>query len=144
VNRDAALELAETNKTTSLTRRHDHDPVRGLALLPARPVLDPAEEHTAPGYADFFGSAAAAGVLRGGEALYPAREATTITVAEGKGGPISTTPGPAIQAPQILGGFYLIDAADLDEATNWAVQIPAAWRGRIELRPVVPMQNKPG
>jgi hypothetical protein len=115
-----------------------------LYYPPDRYWLDPAEEHTAPGYADFFGSAAAAGVLRGGEALYPAREATTITVAEGKGGPISTTPGPAIQAPQILGGFYLIDAADLDEATNWAVQIPAAWRGRIELRPVVPMQNKPG
>lgn len=115
-----------------------------LYYPPGRYWLDPAEEYTAPGYADFFGSAAAANVLRGGEALYPAREATTITVGEGKGGPVSATPGHAVQAPEILGGFYLIDAADLDEAIRWAAQIPAAWRGKIELRPVVPMQNKPG
>lgn len=105
--------------------------------------LDPAEHDTAPGYADFFESAIAAGVLRGGEALHPADQAVTITVADSKGGPVTTTPGPAAQTPQTLGGFYLIEAADLREATGWAAQIPAAWRGTIELRPVVPMQNKP-
>lgn len=115
-----------------------------LYYPPDRYWLDPAEQHTAPGYADFFESAAAASVLRGGEALYPAGQAVTITVAEGRGGPISTTPGPATEASETLGGFYLIEAADPDEAASWAAQIPAAWRGKIELRPVVPMQNKPG
>jgi hypothetical protein len=115
-----------------------------LYYPPGQYWLDPAEEHTAPGYAEFFESAAAAGVLRGGEALHPAEQATTITVADGKDGSISTISGPAVQTPEILGGFYLIEAASLDEATSWAAQIPAAWRGKIELRPVVPMQNKPG
>lgn len=40
--------------------------------------------------------------------------------------------------------MYLLDAADLDEAVRWAALIPAAWRGKVELRPVVPMQNKAG
>ena len=106
--------------------------------------LDPAEQHTAPGYARFFESAAAAGVLRGGEALHPAGQAVTITVTGDRGGPITSTPGPAVQAAAILGGFYLIQAADPDQATRWAAQIPAAWRGTIELRPVVPMRNHPG
>lgn len=115
-----------------------------LYYPPDRYWLDHAEEHTAPGYASFFESAAAAGALRGGEALHPADQAVTITVAEGKGGTITTTPGPAVQTPETLGGFYLIEAADIDQATRWAAQIPAAWRGKVELRPVVPMQNKPG
>lgn len=105
--------------------------------------LNPAEAGTAPGYAEFFEAAAGAGVLRGGEALYPAESATTITVASGKGGEVAVTEGPYAEAEEVLGGFYLIEAGDLDEATRWAAQIPAAWRGKIELRPVVPMQNKP-
>jgi hypothetical protein len=115
-----------------------------LYYPPDRYWLDPAEQHTAPGYADFFESAIAAGALRGGEALYPADQAVTITVTGSKGGPVSTVPGPALQGSQTLGGFYLIEAADLDEAVGWAAQIPAAWRGTVELRPVVPMQNKVG
>jgi hypothetical protein len=105
--------------------------------------LDPAEASTAPGYARFFEAASGAGVLRGGEALYPDDKAVTITV-RGEGGPVRTTPGPAVDTEEILGGFYLLEAASLDQATTWAAQIPAAWRGRIELRPIVPMQNKPG
>lgn len=115
-----------------------------LYYPPGRYWLDRAEEHTAPGYAEFFESAMGAGVLRGGEALQPAGDATTITVAGGKGGVITATEGPGVHAPDVLGGFYLIEAADLDEATEWAATIPAAWRGKVELRPVVPMQNKPG
>lgn len=115
-----------------------------LYYPPDRYWLDPAEEHTAPGYADFFGSAVAAGVLRGGEALYPADQAVTITVAAGKDGQISSSKGPAVETHEVLGGFYVIEAADLEEAASWAAQIPAAWRGKIELRPVVPMQNKSG
>jgi hypothetical protein len=37
----------------------------------------------------------------------------------------------------VLGGFYLLDCADLDEAIRWASQIPGAWHGRVEVRPVI-------
>jgi hypothetical protein len=110
----------------------------------ARYWLDPAEEYTAPGYAEFFEAAARADVLRGGEALRPVEDAATVTVSGDKGGEVAVAHGPASEAKEILGGFYLIEATDLDEATRWAAQIPAAWRGKVELRPVVPMQNKPG
>ena len=67
--------------------------------------------------------------------------ATTITVAGGKGGDVMVTDGPYAEAKEALGGFFLIEVADLDEATKWAAQIPAAWRDKVELRPVVPMQG---
>lgn len=41
-------------------------------------------------------------------------------------------------------GRYWLEAASMDEAITWAARIPASWRGKIELRPVVPMSNKPG
>jgi hypothetical protein len=116
-----------------------------VALLyypPDRYWLDPAEEHTAPGYAEFFESATAAGVLRAGEALQPPDQATIITVAGGKGGQVTAQHGASVQTAEILGGTYLIEAPNLAEATQWAALIPAAWRGKVELRPVVPMQNK--
>lgn len=117
-----------------------------IALLyypPDRYWLDPAEEYTAPGYAKFFEAAMAAGVLRGGEALHPADSAATVSVADGEGGDVSVAQEPVVTGQDVLGGFYLIEAASLDEATRWAAQIPAAWRGKVELRPVVPMSNKP-
>lgn len=106
--------------------------------------LNPAEADSAPGYAKFFEAAAAAGVLRGGEALHPPGSACTVTITGGVGGEVTISDGPHAQAGDILGGFYLIDAADAKQAAEWAAQIPAAWRGKVELRPVVPMQNKPG
>lgn len=106
--------------------------------------LNPAEAGTARGYARFFEAAMDADVLRGGEALHPADAAHTVTVVGGEGGEVTITDGPRAQAADILGGFYLIEASDYKEAANWAARIPAAWRGHVELRPVVPMQNKPG
>jgi hypothetical protein len=94
--------------------------------------------------ARFFEAAMAADVLRGGEALHPADTACTVTVAGGEGGDITIADGPYAQATDVLGGFYLIEASDDKEAASWAARIPAAWRGQVELRPVVPMQNKPG
>jgi hypothetical protein len=100
---------------------------------------DPAQAGPSPGYREFMTNAAA--VLRGGEALQPADMATTITVAGGKGGDMVITDGPFAEAKEVLGGFFLIEAADLDEAIQWGAQIPAAWRGKVELRPVVPMNS---
>jgi len=83
-----------------------------------------------------FGEAAAA-VIRGGAALYPTSTATTVKAAE-KGGEAITTDGPYTETKEALTGFYLIEAADLDEAIRWAAKIPAAWDGgTVEVRPVI-------
>ncbi len=99
----------------------------------------PEESEFSPGYGEFGAAAAAAGVLRGGEALHPVDSATTITVQGGKGGDVVTTDGPYAEAKEVLGGFYLLEVPNLDEAVRWSAQIPAAWRGRVEVRPVVAM-----
>lgn len=79
----------------------------------------------------------AADVIVGGEALHESSTATTIHVEEGKGGKAIFTDGPFAETKEVLGGFYLLDCADLDEALKWAQQIPGAWHGKVELRPVV-------
>ncbi len=90
-------------------------------------------------YNDFGAAAGAAGVIAGGEALQPTATATTIQVKGGaKGGEVVLTDGPFAETKEVLGGFYLLDCADLDEAIAWAAQIPGAWRnGRVEVRPVI-------
>ena len=85
-----------------------------------------------------FGEAAAA-VLRGGAVLQPTSTATTVRVQGGKGGDVVTSDGPFAETKEVLGGFYLIECADLDEALSWASQIPGAWHGSIEVRPVLEM-----
>ncbi len=83
-----------------------------------------------------FGAAAAA-VIRGGAALYPTATATTVRVGEKGDSPI-TTDGPYAETKEALTGFYLLECADLDEAVRHAAQIPAAWNGAVEVRPVIP------
>lgn len=87
---------------------------------------------------DAFGQAAAA-FIRGGAALYPTGTATTVRVKGGKGGEVVTTDGPFAETKEVLTGFYLLECADLDEAVATAAQIPAAWSGSVEVRPVIPM-----
>ena len=83
-----------------------------------------------------FGEAAAA-VIRGGAALYPTSTATTVRVKGGKGGDVVTTDGPYAETKEALTGFYLLECADLDEAIELAAQIPGAWDGAVEVRPVI-------
>lgn len=83
-----------------------------------------------------FGEAAAA-IIRGGAALYPTATATTVRVKGGKGGDVVTSDGPYAETKEILSGFYLLECADLDEAISWAAQIPGAWDGGVEVRPVI-------
>ena len=90
-------------------------------------------------YTEFARRATEAGVMRGGEALHPVTMSTTITVSGGKGGDVLVTDGPYAEAKEVLAGYFLLEAADLDEAIAWAAQIPAAWRGKIELRPIAPV-----
>ncbi len=97
---------------------------------------------TLPDYGDVmkeytaFGEAAAA-VIRGGAALYQTSTATTVRVRGGKGGDVVTTDGPYTETKEALTGFYLVEAADLDEAVKIAATIPAAWDGAVEVRPVI-------
>jgi hypothetical protein len=70
----------------------------------------------------------------GGEALQPVQTATSVRVRNGK---VSATDGPFAETKEQLGGFYLINAANLDDAIQVAAKIPSARFGTIEVRPVV-------
>ena len=74
-----------------------------------------------------------AGVIKAGEALQPTHTATTVRVRNGK---TSTTDGPFAETKEQLGGFYLLECADLDEAIAWAAKIPGAKDGCVEVRPI--------
>lgn len=76
----------------------------------------------------------ASGALLAGEALTPTGSATTVRIRDGKA---LTTDGPFAETKEQLGGFYLVKCKDLDEAIEWASQIPGAKKGSIEVRPVV-------
>jgi len=71
--------------------------------------------------------------------LYPTATATTVRVQGGKGGDALITDGPYADTKEALTGFYLLECADLDEAVSWAQQIPGAWQGAVEVRPIIPL-----
>jgi hypothetical protein len=73
------------------------------------------------------------GLMQAGEALEPTSTATTVRVQDGR---TVTTDGPYAETKEALGGFYLVDARDLDEAIELAARIPAAKHGAIEVRPI--------
>jgi hypothetical protein len=78
-----------------------------------------------------------AGSLRASAVLHPTSTATVVRVEGARGGKIVTTDGPYAETKEALTGYYLIEAADLDEAVTIAAQIPAAWGGAVEVRPVI-------
>jgi hypothetical protein len=73
------------------------------------------------------------GIKLAGEALQPTPQATTVRVQEGQA---MTTDGPFAETKEQLGGFYLLEVANLDEALEAAKECPGARTGTIELRPV--------
>ena len=73
------------------------------------------------------------GNYKGGERLRPVSTATTVRVRDGK---TLTTDGPFAETREQLGGYYLIDAKNLDEATAIAARIPGARHGCVEVRPI--------
>lgn len=75
-----------------------------------------------------------AGVFVGGNALHPSYTATTLRV---RGGDAEIQDGPYAASKEHLGGYYLIEAPDLDAALKWAALNPAASTGAVEVRPVV-------
>ncbi len=75
----------------------------------------------------------AAGVLLHNEGLHPVSDATTVRIRNGK---LLTTDGPFAETHEQLGGYFMIDCKDLDEAIRWAAKDPGAKYGSIEVRPV--------
>ena len=85
-------------------------------------------------YSRFTSEITEEGVNKGGEALHGIHSATTVRIRDGQ---VAVTDGPFAETKEQLGGFYLIEAQDLDAAIAVAARIPGAQTGSIEVRPVV-------
>ena len=84
-------------------------------------------------YREFTQSILKSGHMRGGDALQRTSTATTVRVRNGK---LLQTDGPFAETKEQIGGFYLVDCKDLDEAIEVAAKIPGAQLGTIEVRPI--------
>ena len=85
-------------------------------------------------YGAFTQSIVQSGHFKAGDGLQPTTTATTVRVRDGK---ILTTDGPFAETREQLGGYYLIEARDLDAAIGIAARIPGAKEGSIEVRPIM-------
>jgi hypothetical protein len=85
------------------------------------------------GYNAFTAAIRETGQFEAGEALQPTSTATTVRVENGR---TITTDGPFAETKEQLGGFYLVDCRDIDEAIELAARIPGATHGSIEIRPI--------
>jgi hypothetical protein len=87
-------------------------------------------------YGEFTQGIIASGHFKAGDPLQPTATATTVRV---RGGKQLVTDGPFAETREQLGGYYIVEAKDLDEARAIAARIPAARTGSIEVRPVQKM-----
>jgi hypothetical protein len=101
---------------------------RAYAALPADVLAENTEA-----YDKFGAEMAERGVLLGGQRLRPTTDATCVQVRDGK---VITADGPFAETKEQLGGYFLVDVADLDEALEVAAKIPTATVGTIEVRPI--------
>jgi len=84
-------------------------------------------------YREFTAAIRKSGHFAGCNRLLPPHAATTVRVRNGK---VSTTDGPYAETKEQLGGYYVIEANDRDEAVQVAARIPGAWIGCVEVRPI--------
>lgn len=91
------------------------------------------QEQGVAAYMAFTEAMKKAGVLAGSNRLRPTASATTIRAANGK---TQVQDGPYTDSKEQLGGYFLIEAADLDAAISWASRCPAVHHGAVEVRPV--------
>lgn len=84
-------------------------------------------------YRAFMEAMAEAGVLRDSKGLFPTSSATTVRIADGN---TQVLDGPYAESKEQLGGFHIIEVADLDAAIAWAARSPTALHGIVEVRPV--------
>ena len=92
-------------------------------------------------YGTFTQSIIQSGQFKAGDGLQPSTTATTVRVREGK---VLTTDGPFAETREQLGGYFLVDAKDLDEAIGIAGSIPGARKGTVEIRPVLEVGQASG
>jgi hypothetical protein len=97
----------------------------------ARPQAEVAA--TMAEYGTFTQGIIQSGSYKGGERLRPVSMATTVRVRDGK---TLTTDGPFAETREQLGGYYVVEARNLDEATAIAARIPGARIGSVEVRPI--------
>jgi hypothetical protein len=113
-----------------------------LCLICAEKVMeqmtDEAAEKHFQEYTEFTNDIKASGHYLSCNRLLPPNAAITVRVRNGK---ISTTDGPYIETKEQLGGYYLIEAADLNQAIQIAAQIPGAKLGCVEVRPIAEDQQ---
>jgi hypothetical protein len=101
-----------------------------------------AEEAAVMGdYYAFTQSIVDSGEMRGGDPLQPITTATTVRV---RGGRTTPTDGPFAETKEVLGGYYIVDCADLDRALELAARIPAARTGSVEVRPIQELGDAAG
>jgi hypothetical protein len=128
----------------SVTINHHHRPqgrhdMKYMLLLASDPANEPVPDSAEFGpymaeWAAYSQALAEAGAMVAGEALQGADTASTVQVRDGKR---IVTDGPFIESKEVLGGYYVIDVADLDEALDWAARIPNVHFGTVEVRPVM-------
>jgi hypothetical protein len=80
------------------------------------------------------------GVLVANSPLHPPSSATTVRV---RGGETTLTDGPFATTKETLAGFYILDCADLDDAVRHAAELPTAWHGSVEVRPLMALSAIP-
>ena len=91
-------------------------------------------------YGSFTEEIMKSGTFKDAARLRPVATATTVRVRDGK---TLTTDGPFAETKEQLGGYYLIDVKNLDEAIKWAAKIPSARLGSVEVRPIWEYDEKP-
>lgn len=99
------------------------------------------EEQQKQGYAAYMAYTEAlkkAGAYKASQRLRPVSTATTVRVTDGKS---QVLDGPYVESKEQLGGFFLIEAPDLDSALAWAARCPGAGHGTIEVRPIWSMDS---
>ena len=100
-----------------------------------KPEYSPEERRAAmQAWGAFQAEVSAAGVLVSNEALYPVTDATTVRVRDSKR---LIADGPFAETHEQLGGYYVLECKDLDEAIGWAAKMPGAKYGTVEVRPVM-------
>ncbi len=117
-------------------------------LLFTEPAASIPQDPTTPAAQDYWGAwgayvaaLAQSGMMVSGEGLMPPSMTTTVMMRDGKR---VVQDGPYAESKDILGGFFVIDAPDLDAALEWAARAPSSTVGYTEIRPALPesQQNK--
>ncbi|GAA1430345.1 YciI family protein [Microlunatus lacustris] len=109
-----------------------------LMLVATDPDHTAADAEAAPDVDDWFAHVTALGAWLSGDRLRPVDQAVTVRV---RGGDLLVTDGPFTEAKEWIAGFDVLECADLDEAVKIAAKHPMAYTGRLELRPIWPMDQ---